>query len=165
MIVNVPTALGTIAVQYEGERLLRLWLPGSAAAPGGFRGEGGASGQGLPAWVRALADDLAAYAAGAGVEPARWAERVDLAGAAPFRRRVYAALLQVGRGRTCTYGELAAAAGSPGAARAVGGAMAANPTPLIVPCHRVVAAGGLGDYGGGRDLKRRLLVLEGAIDG
>src|SRR5690606_14358281 len=101
--------------------------------------------------------DLQSYAAGEEVDLNRWAGRVDLSSQPAFYRRVYTALLQVRRGETRTYGQLAAAAGSPGAARAVGGAMAANEWPLVIPCHRVVAAGGLGGYGGGLDLKRRLL--------
>jgi methylated-DNA-[protein]-cysteine S-methyltransferase len=82
---------------------------------------------------------------------------------APFRRRVLETLQDdVGFGETVTYGELAARAGRPGAARAVGSAMANNPLPVVVPCHRVVGAGGsLGGYGGGLDLKRALLALEG----
>ena len=66
-------------------------------------------------------------------------------------------------GHVVTYGELARRSGCPGGARAVGQAMARNPLPLVVPCHRVVAADGLGGYGGGLPLKRRLLALEGAI--
>jgi len=66
-------------------------------------------------------------------------------------------------GHVVTYGELARRSGCPGGARAVGQAMARNPLPLVVPCHRVVAANGLGGYGGGLPLKRRLLALEGAI--
>jgi methylated-DNA-[protein]-cysteine S-methyltransferase len=66
-------------------------------------------------------------------------------------------------GHVVTYGELARRSGCPGGARAVGRAMARNPLPLVVPCHRVVAAGGLGGYGGGLRLKRRLLALEGAL--
>jgi methylated-DNA-[protein]-cysteine S-methyltransferase len=66
-------------------------------------------------------------------------------------------------GHVVTYGELARRSGCPGGARAVGQAMARNPLPLAVPCHRVVAAGGLGGYGGGLPLKRWLLALEGAI--
>jgi methylated-DNA-[protein]-cysteine S-methyltransferase len=68
----------------------------------------------------------------------------------------------VGAGATMSYGELAAAAGRPGAARAVGYAMAHNPVPLIVPCHRVLASDGtLGGYGGGLEMKRHLLRIEG----
>ena len=64
-------------------------------------------------------------------------------------------------GHVVTYGELARRSGCPGGARAVGQAMARNPLPVVVPCHRVVAAHGLGGYGGGLPLKRRLLALEG----
>ena len=81
-----------------------------------------------------------------------------------FRRRVYETLRRMAPpGVTTTYGELAAAVGRPGAARAVGTAMARNPVPIVVPCHRVLASGGgLGGYGGGLDLKRFLLDIEGA---
>jgi methylated-DNA-[protein]-cysteine S-methyltransferase len=70
---------------------------------------------------------------------------------------------EVAYGETVTYGELAELAGRPGAARAAGTAMARNPVPFLVPCHRVVAAGGIGGYGGGPQgvaLKRALLDLE-----
>jgi methylated-DNA-[protein]-cysteine S-methyltransferase len=88
---------------------------------------------------------------------------LDLGDLTPFRARVYQALRRVARGRVVDYGELASAAGSPWAARAVGQAMAHNPTPLFVPCHRVVAASGrLGGFSapGGHGTKRRLLELE-----
>jgi methylated-DNA-[protein]-cysteine S-methyltransferase len=71
-------------------------------------------------------------------------------------------LCKVPPGATVTYGELAAASGSPGAARAVGNVMATNPVPLFVPCHRVVATQGLGGFSGGLDVKRELLKLEKA---
>jgi methylated-DNA-[protein]-cysteine S-methyltransferase len=85
--------------------------------------------------------------------------------AAPFRRRVLETLHRdVGRGETVTYGALAARAGNPRAARAVGTACARNPVPLVVPCHRVLpGSGGIGAYGGGPERKRALLELEGAI--
>ncbi|HEX6989031.1 MAG TPA: methylated-DNA--[protein]-cysteine S-methyltransferase [Bacillota bacterium] len=166
MIVRVPSRLGVIPFEFEGERLLRVWLPNSAeAAPGGLVIDGDTVSGGLPAWVAALARDIQDYARGRDIDLNPWAQRVDLSGQPPFYRRVYEALLQVRRGETRTYGELAAAAGSPGAARAVGSAMAANDVPLVIPCHRVVATGGLGGYGGGLDLKRRLLALEGALHG
>ena len=86
---------------------------------------------------------------------------LDLRGT-PFQRRCWQALLQIPFGETCTYAQLASAISMPpGAARAVGQANGANPVPVIVPCHRVVASGGLGGYAGGLDLKRRLLELEG----
>jgi|tagenome__1003787_1003787.scaffolds.fasta_scaffold20725198_2 methylated-DNA-[protein]-cysteine S-methyltransferase len=85
--------------------------------------------------------------------------------AAPFRRRVLETLHRdVGRGETVTYGALAARAGNPRAARAVGTACARNPVPLVVPCHRVLpGSGGIGAYGGGPERKRALLELEDAI--
>lgn len=84
----------------------------------------------------------------------------------PFQRAVVRALRQVRYGETTTYGELARRAGRPGAARAVGQVMATNPVPLLVPCHRVLAAGGaLGGFSAptGTALKRRLLQLESAL--
>jgi methylated-DNA-[protein]-cysteine S-methyltransferase len=82
---------------------------------------------------------------------------------ATFRRRVLEILhREVSYGETVSYGELAVMAGRPGAARAVGSAMASNPVPVVVPCHRVLAAGGrIGGYGGGLGMKRALLALEG----
>ncbi|MDC0935175.1 methylated-DNA--[protein]-cysteine S-methyltransferase [Pirellulales bacterium] len=84
-------------------------------------------------------------------------------GETPFTLAVIAECRAIPRGETRTYGQLAAAAGHPGAARAVGRVMSSNPTPLIVPCHRVLAAGGkLGGYSArqGLAMKRRLLRLE-----
>jgi methylated-DNA-[protein]-cysteine S-methyltransferase len=89
---------------------------------------------------------------------------LDLSGVADFARRVYAAARRIPAGRTATYGEIAAEIGAPGEARAVGQALGANPIPLIVPCHRVVAAsGGIGGFSapGGALTKTRLLALEG----
>lgn len=82
-----------------------------------------------------------------------------------FHRKVLATLHKgVGPGQTISYGRLAEVAGSPGAARAVGTAMARNPVPIVVPCHRVLAAHGkLGGYGGGLSMKEGLLRLEGAL--
>ncbi|MFO1094159.1 MAG: MGMT family protein [Planctomycetaceae bacterium] len=83
----------------------------------------------------------------------------------PFGRRVIAALRRVRYGETVSYGELASRAGTPGAARAVGSVMRRNTVPLIVPCHRVIAAGGkLGGFSApqGVSLKQRLLDLEAA---
>ena len=80
-----------------------------------------------------------------------------------FNRRVWHELEKVPYGETISYGELAHRVGNPKAARAVGTANGRNPIPIVIPCHRVVAAGGkLGGYGGGLALKRRLLDLEAA---
>ncbi len=84
----------------------------------------------------------------------------------PFHRKVYKALCKVPAGTTITYAELAKRAGSPGAARAVGQAMAKNPFPIVIPCHRVIASNGkLGGYSGrgGVAAKRALLAREGVF--
>ena len=87
---------------------------------------------------------------------------VDLEYETPFLERCARELRHVPRGEVVTYGELAALAGAPRAARAAGGFCARNRLGLFVPCHRVVAAGGLGSYGShGLEYKRRLLALEG----
>ncbi|HEU5363710.1 MAG TPA: methylated-DNA--[protein]-cysteine S-methyltransferase [Gaiellaceae bacterium] len=83
---------------------------------------------------------------------------------APFPEAVLRELAHVPYGSTDTYGALAARAGRPGAARAVGTVMNRNPIPIVLPCHRIVGANGsLTGYAGGLDVKRRLLQLEGAI--
>jgi methylated-DNA-[protein]-cysteine S-methyltransferase len=80
-----------------------------------------------------------------------------------FRREVLTHLRDIGYGRTESYAEVAAAAGSPRAVRAVGTACATNPLPLVVPCHRVVRSdGSAGGYAGGPDAKLTLLALEAA---
>jgi methylated-DNA-[protein]-cysteine S-methyltransferase len=85
---------------------------------------------------------------------------IDLSLASPFARRVLKALLRVPFGDVTTYGALARAATT--SARAVGGAVGSNPIPIVVPCHRVIAAdGSLGGFSAGLDRKRRLLALEG----
>ena len=87
---------------------------------------------------------------------------IELSGT-PFRLAVWEALLRIPYGEVKTYGEIAHEVGRPRAARAVGGACHANPIAIIVPCHRVVGAGGaLAGFGGGLDVKERLLALERA---
>jgi methylated-DNA-[protein]-cysteine S-methyltransferase len=89
---------------------------------------------------------------------------VDLEYETPFLEACARALRTVPRGEVVTYGELAALAGAPGAARAAGSFCARNRLGLFVPCHRVVSAGGLGSYGShGVAYKKRLLELEGAV--
>ena len=81
-----------------------------------------------------------------------------------FAVGVLQATARVPFGHVATYGEMAASAGSPRAARAAGNALHINPIPIVVPCHRIVpAAGGIGGYGGGEERKRFLLDLEGAL--
>jgi methylated-DNA-[protein]-cysteine S-methyltransferase len=89
---------------------------------------------------------------------------LDLRGAAPFAARVLGELARVPYGHTATYGELAARAGRPQAARAVGTVMNRNPIPIVLPCHRIIGANGnLVGYGGGLERKETLLRLEGAL--
>ena len=82
-------------------------------------------------------------------------------GGTAFQLKVWNALVEIPRGQTRSYSEVAKSIGSPRAARAVGSACGANPLPIFIPCHRVLAAGGkLGGYSGGLDIKRKLLKLE-----
>jgi len=81
-----------------------------------------------------------------------------------FYRRVQLKVKSIPFGKTMTYGEIADELGSPGAARAVGGANGANPIPIIIPCHRVLSSTGLGGYGGGLEMKQKLLELEGVLN-
>jgi O-6-methylguanine DNA methyltransferase len=110
----------------------------------------------LPEAVRRLIEDAAA---------GRGAWRPRLAGLGDFQRRVLLETCEIPPGETRSYAWLAARVGHPGAARAVGSALASNPLPLVVPCHRVVRADGrIGNYGlGGPAAKRALLTAEGVI--
>jgi methylated-DNA-[protein]-cysteine S-methyltransferase len=86
---------------------------------------------------------------------------IDFRDASDFAKDIYRALCGIPAGQTITYGELSTLSGHPGKARAVGGAVARNPVPLIVPCHRVLAAKGLGGWSGPPGWKERLLIHEG----
>jgi methylated-DNA-[protein]-cysteine S-methyltransferase len=89
---------------------------------------------------------------------------IDLDWCTPFQRGVVETMRAIPHGETATYGEVAALAGHPNAQRAVGTVCAHNRYPILVPCHRVVAAGGIGPYGSlGPEYKRRLLALEGVV--
>ena len=84
-----------------------------------------------------------------------------LDGCNPFRRQVLRAVFAIPRGRVSSYGRIAASVNRPGAARAVGTAMANNPFPIIIPCHRVIQSDGhIGKFGGGRPMKKTLLEIE-----
>ena len=132
-----------------------------------------ASGRGLDGWLRRCAADSHCVEAFA---PNRRAIRqileylegkrtafdlpLDLRGTA-FQRDVWQALLEIPYGEIRSYQEIARAVGRPSAVRAVGAANGSNPIALVVPCHRVIATGGkLGGYGGGLELKARLLAME-----
>ncbi len=88
---------------------------------------------------------------------------LDLSSGTRFQQAVWKKLLEVPYGEVVTYKELACAVGSPKAARAVGNAVGKNPLPIVVPCHRVLAANGLGGYSCGIEIKKNLLRLEGVI--
>lgn len=87
---------------------------------------------------------------------------LDLQAAGPFTEKVWQVVGRIPYGRTESYGTIARRAGSPRAARAVGSAMARNPVPLVIPCHRVTAADGLGGFSPSVELKAELLGLEAA---
>ncbi|HYC20227.1 MAG TPA: MGMT family protein [Candidatus Bathyarchaeia archaeon] len=87
--------------------------------------------------------------------------QVNIGNRSAFERAVLQSVRGIPKGCTATYSELAARLGKPKAARAVGNALHHNPVPLFVPCHRVVAASGLGGFSWGVDIKRKLLLLEG----
>jgi len=113
-----------------------------------------------PALAQRLVEKAKAYFEG---KPAALDLPLDLQEASEFELKVYRALQKVGYGQVQTYGWLAEKAGAPAGARAVGAALAKNPVPLIVPCHRIVRAdGGLGGFSaaGGLKLKQWMLDLE-----
>jgi methylated-DNA-[protein]-cysteine S-methyltransferase len=148
------TAIGTCAIGWTERGVARVGWPGSRRATGSAA---------PPPEVQTAIEGIQALLRG---EPADLTDvPLDLAGARPFDRRAYEAARAIRPGSTRTYGQLAAELGEPGEAREVGAAMARNPVPLIVPCHRVVGADGrLGGFSapGGTATKRRLLEIEGA---
>jgi methylated-DNA-[protein]-cysteine S-methyltransferase len=115
-----------------------------------------------PAGTHPLVERVRGYLAGGRDDFAD--VELDLDWCTPFQRAAVEALRAIPYGEAATYGEVAALAGHPNAQRALGSVCAANRFALFVPCHRVVAAGGLGSYGPlGPEYKRRLLELEGVV--
>jgi methylated-DNA-[protein]-cysteine S-methyltransferase len=151
---TVDTAIGTLGVVASGDGLRRVLLPGrTEPVTDGERGEAATRAQ-------EAASQLREYASG---ERRGFEVELDWSGVDARHRRVLEALVEAAPfGRTVTYGELGRLAGQDDP-REIGIMMARNPLPLVVPCHRVVAADGLGGFGGGLDLKRRLLELEGIL--
>jgi O-6-methylguanine DNA methyltransferase len=154
-------SIGVELVRYEveGWGVGELWLDGGRVVdhelPAMSRGQTPGHGRN-----DGLVPRIQGYFGG---EPASFADvELDLSWATPFQLAVADVLRAVPHGETVTYGELAALAGHPNAQRAAGTFCAHNRFPLFVPCHRVVAAGGLGSYGSlGIEYKRHLLALEG----
>ncbi|HOV79341.1 MAG TPA: methylated-DNA--[protein]-cysteine S-methyltransferase [Bacillota bacterium] len=108
-----------------------------------------------------LAEEIDRYFRG---EKIAFSAPVDWGGYTPFQRRVLECTRAVPYGEVATYARIAERAGSPAGARAVGGVMRANRTPLVVPCHRVIASSGSpGGFTGGLEMKKYLLKLENAI--
>jgi methylated-DNA-[protein]-cysteine S-methyltransferase len=106
-------------------------------------------------------EQLKAYFAGTLTE---FTVPIELRGGSDFERAVWGEIAAIPYGEMVTYGAIATALGDPGAARAVGTACNRNPVPVIVPCHRVVGAGGkLTGFGGGLPRKRQLLELEARV--
>lgn len=159
---EVPTQAGAFAVIASAHGVTAVLFPGFDAAA--VAGRVGRRGLAWGTTGRQLAIEagieLMGYLHGA-VRELR--TPVDTRHLSPFLRDVFAALREIPYGATVTYGELAALAGHPAKARAVGQAMHRNPVPIFVPCHRVVpAGGGSGGWSGPTGWKERLLALEGA---
>ena len=161
------TPFGTAAILWAGDPahpvVRRILLPQTqAAAAQAIRRIDPQTTATSCAEIDALARAIAAMLSG---ESVRFSLALLALGTCPpFQQAVLRATARIPRGQVRTYGQIAAQLGKPGAARAVGNALAANPFPLAIPCHRVVRAGGqLGGFGGGSALKRALLDLEGAL--
>jgi methylated-DNA-[protein]-cysteine S-methyltransferase len=166
------TAIGPCGVAWNARGLVGVQLPEASRARTEQRLAARVKSAGAaepPRWVATLAADIRRYFAG---EPVDFtAVAVDLSGLDEFRRRLYEAMRMLAWGSTTTYGELARQLGSSDweGAREVGEAMGRNPVPVVIPCHRVLAAGGkLGGFSahGGAATKAKLLALEGVhLDG
>lgn len=148
---RIGTPIGEIAIESHNGALARLHLPG-------YLPETLVYSEADTALSREVSDQLNEYFAGT--------RRVfDLPlhlDATPFLLAAWAKISEIGFGRLCSYGDVANRLASPGAARAVGLACRNNPIPLIIPCHRVVAANGAltGFFGGGLSLKQWLIAWE-----
>lgn len=151
--IEITTDWGVFTAVFTEEGLAELNFPGAAPNK---------AADGPPpkaAWIRQTETALRRVLAGR--PPGALPPLASPQRATSFQRAVWEALLRIPIGETRSYGQLAAALGRPQAARAVGQACGANPIPVLVPCHRVLAGSGkLGGYSGGLDWKRRLLAVE-----
>jgi methylated-DNA-[protein]-cysteine S-methyltransferase len=172
VIFTSPTAIGHLGVAVAGGDLAAVSMahdagPAAAARLGRVLGESldaATLGRSVDADDKLALDVLDRLVRLLSGEPVGLSDLpLSLGHLSPFQQRVVAACRAIPYGVTRSYGQVAAAAGSPGAARAVGQVMAGNRTPLVVPCHRVLAAGGkIGGFSApsGLALKRKLLALE-----
>ncbi len=154
---TISTPLGDMLLARTATGLAGIWFAGQKHHPDPIS----APQRPDDALLRRAADQLRAYFAGESLD---FDVPLDLHGT-PFQRAVWQALVEIPAGATRTYGEIAAALGSPSAVRAVGGAVGRNPVTLIVPCHRVIGSdGSLTGYAGGVERKRALLTIERVLD-
>jgi O-6-methylguanine DNA methyltransferase len=168
--LSIATNAGRFVARYSEKGLAELDFPSREALVAPKRSEGGPvtskhyeNGH-IPTkishWHRATAAALKQVLAGR--SPKKFPP-LDLTGT-EFQKSVWNALRKISTGKTKSYGEIAQAIGRPGAVRAVGGACGANPIPVLVPCHRVLAANKkLGGFSGGLNWKRKLLTREGVM--
>jgi len=162
-----PTPLGRLTLAASATGLAGAWFDDQQHRPPSLTaGSVAASGAG---WLeqpsntvlQEAARQLGAYFAG---KLQNFELPLDLSAGTAFQQAVWQALLALPRGHTCSYGDLSAGIGRPGAVRAAGGAISRNPISIIVPCHRVIGQNGaLTGYAGGLTRKRALLQLEGAL--
>ncbi|MBN9072766.1 MAG: methylated-DNA--[protein]-cysteine S-methyltransferase [Rhizobiales bacterium] len=161
----VDTSFGAVGIAWTEKGLSRLLLPqrDRDAVRRKLAAQGAATAEPEGAMAE-LCGRIAHYFAGGTVEFNDVA--VDLGDADRFRLAIYAAARRLRFGMTATYGELAKMAGHEGLARETGAALGRNPVPLVVPCHRILAAGGrIGGFSapGGAETKKRMLALEGVV--
>ncbi|MFC1935527.1 methylated-DNA--[protein]-cysteine S-methyltransferase [Chloroflexota bacterium] len=158
----LTTCMGWVGVLGSRKGIRRLALPQSSPTQAVEKLQPQArDAELLPTRFEALRQQLEAYFAG---EAVAFDQELDLEEAQPFFLRAWTACRSIPRGETRSYAWLAAKAGNPQAVRASGQAMAHNPVAIIIPCHRVIASdGSLCGYGGGLELKQRLLDLERAV--
>ncbi len=152
------TAFGWVGVLASTKGLLRLTLPQTSASEAQRKLGDTAQAQWSPDHFQDLANRLVAYFNGDSVD---FPDGLDLSDATAFQQRVWATARSIHFGETRSYSWVAEQVGKPKAPRAVGQALGRNPLPIVIPCHRVLDSdGGLCGFGGGLEMKRRLLELE-----
>jgi len=160
------TAIGACGLAWGGRGITHAWLPdrdASALRRRIARRLPDAREAPAPEEIRPAIDGIVGLLAGAATDLSR--VPLDLDGVPEFHRRVYGLAREIPAGETLSYGEIARRLGDPSRARAVGVALGANPIPILIPCHRVLAANGrTGGFSapGGVSTKLRLLEIEGA---